>query len=185
MVNKNYNVILANAGLHYVKPLFFAKGDETKMDPVGTSYLGTPVFSNLVIEPGRYKKGDQIISYEGITIDIVLFDVSQNRNIQRTAIKGMDGYVVEFISDESYSVTVRGILASKENYNYPVQPVQTLIDICKAKAAIKVASWYLQAFSIHDLIIEGSGFAQKEGTLNSQYFELTCRSYDPVNGRPF
>lgn len=195
---KNPKIILSSFGLKTIKPVAFGlgslltsrkinagvdrdfqvgefEGDEA----IATSYLGTPVFTNLIIEPGSYIDNDGLtIDYEGITIDTVLMDISQSKNIVTTAIQGRNGTVKEYISDGDYMINIKGVIASN-SHQYPTDEVNKLIEICKVQDALKVASSFLQLFSIHSLVIQDYSFPQGQ-IVNNQPFELRCLSDEPI-----
>lgn len=177
-------LILSGFGLTAVKSKLynFGEPEEDKVAPVGTSYLGTPVFSNLDVEPGSYKnlEGEQI-DFEGIRVDTVLFDVSQQKNIIKTDIQGRNGSVKEYISDGDFAVTIRGAIVNPEGAVYPEEDVLKLVEICKVQKSIQVNSRFLNdVFDIFDLVIESYSFPQSEGIENVQFFELSCVSDDPI-----
>ena len=74
--------------------------------------LGTPVFSNIVFEPGSFipLDGGDPISYQGIDLDTVLITVSQGKNIITTNIQGKSGTVKEYVSDSDFIINVQGVL---------------------------------------------------------------------------
>jgi hypothetical protein len=176
------DLIIKSQGLKYIKPQFYNLQELEQDTPrVQASMLGTPIFSNLIIEDGSYQEDGKTTptTFKGITIDTVLFDISQTKNIVKTPIQGRNGTVKEYISDGDYDINIRGILVSKEN-TYPEEEVNTLITICKVPAALKVASEFMQLFSIHSLVIESYDFYQIEGNRNMQGFNLRCLSDEPV-----
>jgi hypothetical protein len=172
-------LIIKTHGLKYGKSEFYNLSQNEYDKSLSQSYLGTPVFSNLIIEGGSYESGGRTISYEGIVIDTVLFEISQVKNIVKTSIEGRDGTVKEYISDGDYDVKIKGALVSKSN-QYPKQEMDVLVQILKAKTALNVTSDFLRIFSIHSLVIESYAVPQSEGFLNTQGFELSCISDAPV-----
>lgn len=146
-----------------------------------TSLLGTPVFSNLEIPDvtwaGKILKG--LKRTDGSAIDAVLYAVSQQKHIVKTAIQGRNGTIKEYIADGDFAINIKGVLVSKDQA-YPENQVQRLMNICKLPLDIKVNSWYLQQFGIYRIVIESYNFPQKAGYENMQPFELNCVSERPV-----
>lgn len=149
-----------------------------------TSYLGTPVYSNLEIKPFNYEtlEGETVQIQTGIIIDTVLISVSQSKNIVTTPIQGLNGTVKEYVSDGDYQISIEGKIVSKTN-NYPESEVAELIQICKAPISIpsdSIVSEYLSWFGIHSFVIESFDFPQNEGVRNEQEFSISAISDNPI-----
>lgn len=178
----NLQFAISEFGLQAIKPKLYQvpEGSPEEREAVATSLLGTLVYSNLVFEPGAYQLAGEEIRYDGLTINAVLFQVSQEKNVVKTAIQGRSGTIKEYISDGDYQVQIYGTLASPYPDIYPEEDMQTLLKICKAPKAIGVVSEFLQLFEIDDLVIESYTFNQKQGYENIQNFALRCVSDEPV-----
>ena len=137
-----------------------------------TSILGTPVFSDLILE-----NKDRSLSQ---TLLWVLVDVKQTKNIVKTKVQGRDGEVKEYISDGDYIVNLRGAFVNTFQKSYPKEVVKQLIRLCQEKDALNVTSEYLLMFNIHELVVEEFNFSQEEGKQNIQKFELRCSSDIPL-----
>lgn len=133
------------------------------------SYLGTPVFSLLEISTQDDSKS--------LIIDTALLEVSQSKNIVKTAINGRNGTIKEYVSDGDYQINIKGVLVNNEDgYNRPTQLIQALIALCSVPESLKVASKFLQLFDVNNIVIDEFSFPQSEGFQNVQPFELTCSS---------
>jgi hypothetical protein len=145
------------------------------------SVFGTPVFSNLEIEPFNYEtlEGETIEIKTGVRIDTVLFTVTQSKNIVKTPVQGRPGTVKEYISDNDYAIDVQGAIVGETN-NFPEQDVKEFIEICKAPIAIDFISEFLNLFGITSVVIEEYNFPQREGSRNIQEFTLRCVSDTPI-----
>jgi len=190
-------IVLKGFGLQAFKRTFYSvtqdtEGqDENAPDPVPTTYLGTPVFCNLELIPGRYvnKDGDKI-DYAGFSsekkvdnfrIDTVLIDVSQQKQIIKTPIQGVSGTVKEYISMGDYQVKVRGALVDQSAQRYPQEQTQQLREFLEVEDSIGIASRFLNdIFEVHKLVIESFSFPQVEGFQNVQLFEFSAISDDPI-----
>ena len=150
-------------------------------EPNRTSMFGTPVYSNLEIEPFQFTKldGTKEDIKNGIVIDTVMMNVTMTKNIVRTPIQGRNGTVKEYISDGDFEIDITGIIASKSN-NYPESEVNELIRIVKSPVSIRFISEYLQFFGIHDVVVNSYNFPQTEGVRNQQIFQLSCSSDVPI-----
>lgn len=187
-------IVLKGFGLQAFKRTFYsvrqdAEGqDENAPDPVPTTYLGTPVFCNLELVPGRYvnKDGDKIdyaggVGSENFRIDTVLIDVSQQKQIIKTPIQGVSGTVKEYISMGDYQVKVRGALVDQSAQRYPQEQAQQLREFLEVEDSIGIASRFLNdIFEVHKLVIESFSFPQVEGFQNVQLFEFSAISDDPI-----
>ena len=187
-------IVLKGFGLQAFKRTFYsvrqdAEGqDENAPDPVPTTYLGTPVFCNLELIPGRYvnKDGDKIdyaggVGSENFRIDTVLIDVSQQKQIIKTPIQGVNGTVKEYISMGDYQVKVRGALVDQSAQRYPQEQAQQLREFLEVEDSIGIASRFLNdVFEVQKLVIESFSFPQVEGFQNVQLFEFSAISDDPI-----
>lgn len=142
-----------------------------------TSYLGTPIVSDLVLEhyvtPYTEPKNR-------IRFDTVLCEVSQTKNIVTTAVVGRAGTIKEYISDGDFSIKIRGHIV-EQSHNYPEQKVRETILLLFIKEHIEVISDYLRMFDISQIVITDYSFSQKEGTENVQFFEISALSDTPEN----
>jgi hypothetical protein len=167
-------------------PVEELKGDKFTLPPERTegkdpyvSYLGTPVFAPLQIKDGSYTLDGKKITYKGIDLKVVLFDISFGKNIVKTAIQGRNGTVKELISLTDRSVNIKGVLVSP-NSDYPEEQMQQLLEICDLQTDIEVVSPFLALFKVYNLVIEDCKFPQREGFRNLQAFELSCVSNNPI-----
>ena len=189
-------IVLKGFGLQSLKSKYYntalTEEEADANDPQITSYLGTPVFSNIIFIPGSYKdkKGQTVNSgeilkndekNENFKIDTVLFDVSQQKQIIKTNIQGLSGTVKEYISKGDYQISIRGAVVSPSSLRYPEEEVAQLKEYLEAEAAIGVASRFLDdVFNIQTIVIESFSFPQVEGLQNVQLFEISAVSDDPI-----
>ena len=172
---------IGGALLNVAKTQFFNVSNESPDKASRNSYFGTPVFSNLQIEPFEYEtlQGETISIKNGIIVDTVLMSVTQSKNIVSTPIQGRNGTVKEYISDGDFQIDISGFIMSESN-NYPETDVNELIQICRAPVPIRFVSEFLQWFDINDMVITSFTMPQTEGLRNGQQFTLTCVSDTPV-----
>ena len=75
--------------------------------PVGISVLGTPIYDNVLFEPGRYTDLEgNVVEYDGIQIDTAKITISQVVNLVQTQVSGLNGSIVERISEGDYIISV-------------------------------------------------------------------------------
>lgn len=183
-------IILSGFGLQALKAKFynFSEDEPDEKSPVATSYLGTPVFSNIDFIEGSYRSlEDEQIDYlqggenPGLTVDTVLMSVNQRRNIITTPIQGRNGTVKEYISDGDFDVSIRGAIVDPSPQRYPEEDVLKLMEVLRVQNNIEIASRYLNdVFGISNLVITDYSLPQVEGVQNIQFFQINCISDDPI-----
>jgi len=172
----------------------FQVGEAQKETTDIQSYLGTPIFDQLQIQGGQFFEledidGENPIEYEGIVMQDVLMDVSQSKNIVKTAIQGRDGTVKEYVSQGDFVINIQGNIVGITEGNtlenignvYPIVDTKRLIDICKVPDALETTSEFLQRFGINRIVITDYKFAEKQGFRNLQPFQITALSDIPIN----
>lgn len=188
-------LVLKGFGIQALKRTFYSvalNSDEEDENAENiTSYLGTPVFSNLEFIPGEYtdKNGDKIpygeilknSDSDTFKIDTVLFDVSLEKQIVKTNIQGVSGTVKEYISKGDYQLKVRGALVDPNGRRYPEEQARQLKEYLEVETSIGIASRYLNdIFDVTEIVVENYSFPQVEGFQNTQFFEFSAISDDPI-----
>jgi len=155
--------INGNSNTSAITPIAVSKTGNADM-----FYLGGNVFSNLDIAGFNIK------------FPLVLFNVSQTRNIVTTKIQGRDGSIKEYISDGDYDITIKGTIPGV-NGVFPMQAVNQLISICEAKLALHINSFYLNTiFGIYDIVISSYAMDQEAGKTSEFPFTITAISDSPI-----
>jgi len=188
-------IVLKGFGIQALKRTFYStqlSAEEEDENAANlTSYLGTPVFSNIELIPGEYtdKNGDTVpygeifknSENETFRIDTVLIDVSQEKQIIKTNIQGVSGSVKEYISKGDYQIKVRGALVDENGRRYPEEQATQLKEYLEVEATIGIASRFLNdIFDVSNIVIESFTFPQVEGFQNTQFFEFSAVSDDPI-----
>lgn len=137
-----------------------------------TSYLGTPVFSDLTLKATEED--------DGLNVQTVLFDVGQRKNIITTTVPGRSGTVKEYISDGDYDVQIAGLLVSEDMYSYPTDQVKTLRRLLQTNTELIAVSPFLQLFNIYNLVVLDYRIPQERGYQNHQPFNINCISDTPI-----
>ena len=148
--------------------------------PIGVSVFGTLVFDNLVIPSNSYTQLSTLgeieeVPYTGITIDTVVFEASQQKNIVKTEIAGREGAVKEYISSNDTAITIRGAIVNSFNLAYPRTDVLNFIRILKVPQQIRVESKFINDILGFEFItIENWNLITTPGMRNVQAFTLTA-----------
>jgi hypothetical protein len=181
-VNKNF--IVTSAAIQAVKGAaanIFIPDSETE-EPVGRSYLGTPVIDRLEFPQGAYTDLDgNTIDYPAVVVDTVIFEVSKPRNIVKTAVQGRDGTVKEHVSDGDFQISCRGMISNRDNV-FPLNDVRDLRTIFEVPQQVPVVSLFLNdVFEIFNIVIEDYSIPQVEGKRNEIPFSFTASSDVPLD----
>jgi len=158
------------------------------------SYLGTPVFDQIIIAGGNFFELQDVnkenpIPFDGLILQTVLLEVVQTKNIVTTSLQGRNGTVKEFVSDGDFVITMTGIVTGEldtqgniQNIGnvYPETDVNKLIEICKVPDALTVTSTFLQLFGINEVVITTYSLNQLEATRDMQPFQVSMLSDVPI-----
>jgi len=124
------------------------------------------------------------VSYGSIDIDTALITVTQTKNIVKTALSGRDGTIKQMIAQGDFDVDIRFVIASEVfSNNYPLEEVKALKQILDSTDSIKVASQFLTALDIENLVVENYTLPQTQGFENIQQVRLRCSSDKPIEIR--
>jgi hypothetical protein len=181
---------LTGAAIQRFKPFDFPgldfEGNPQQELPTkaGRSELGLPVYGEFVIQAGSYEDPDgNTIVFDGMEIDTVIVVVNQTKNIVKTQISGRNGTIKEYINDGDYEIQIAGILSSGINNVEPTAQIDDLVDICQARASLKVYNNYLDRLGITEMVIESYSFPQKEGFRDNFFFTINAVSNKPFELR--
>lgn len=183
-----FNYVVSAFGLEPVVPRRFIPSipDPAALEVIGVSKLGTPVFSVVSFEPGSYEPldGGATIVYAGITLDAVLVQVRQSKNIVKTATNGRNGTIKEFISSGDYEITLRGVITSSIGPGfanvYPSIEVETLKNIFEVPQDLEVTGPFLDIFGIDRVIVDSFDFPERAGFRDAQLFTCKLTQDTPV-----
>ena len=112
---------LVGGGVDVVKSQFF-RHDLIEIDKSDkSSFLGTPVFSNLEFTAGNFTPYGETTpqNFEGIRIDTVLFSVTQQKTIIQTPIVGRQGTIKEYIADGDFAISCEGVIIGETTEGSP------------------------------------------------------------------
>lgn len=148
---------------------------ENSDEVIATSYLGTPVYSNLIFDANPDTPEN-----EDIRLDTVLFTVTQLRNIVKTEIQGRNGTVKEYINNGDYQIEVNGKVVSPEPLVKPVDQITALKNVFDLNSEIEVSSAFLNLFNIGTVVVEEYTFAEQAGYVNEVNFTVRMVSDEPI-----
>ncbi|MFC4262476.1 DUF6046 domain-containing protein [Ferruginibacter yonginensis] len=142
------------------------------------TYLGVPSLTELVF---IYKGTNYVLNDAVCT-------VSQEKNIVQTSLQGRPGTVKEYIADGDYSINVQASIAAdflastqlgyQVSDEYPLQEIQSFVQLLKAKETIAVASDFLEIFGIKSVVIKSYDMPQETHS-NLQNFTMQLLSDEP------
>jgi hypothetical protein len=180
-----YQQILTSMGLGHVKPYLYKDGQMLKTDggdyPLQqaefaksdlASWLGTPIFGEVTLQSQAKDLS--------ITLDTVLIDLNQSKNIVRTEIAGRAGTVKEYISLGDYYIVLKGGFFNQDPEQYPTDDINTLIKILNLEEALYISSDFLQLFGIYNYAVATYNMGQSAGKMSSQLFEIRGYSDEPI-----
>ena len=146
-----------------------------------TSYLGTPVYGQIIIPSQTYTnlQGDDIETEE-IIINTALINVTQANEVVTTSIQGRPGTIKEYINLKDYSITINAQIDTGQIDNireYPVEKLRILGEICRSTAEFNIDSQILNdIFGITDVVFLTLKVPQQEGVMNVVPVQITAIS---------
>ena len=156
-----------------------------------TSYLGTPVYSNLVFD------GGQTASDNGnpLRIDTVLFSISEKKNIVVTDVAGrkdangneVRGTIKEYIGMGDFEITIQGAIVNPYGNVFPKSDLIYLKELLRQSKPSKLASQFLNIFGVSNIVVMDYTVQEKMGTRNMVPFTIFALSDvpDTVNDQGF
>ncbi len=136
-----------------------------------TTYLGTPVFADIILANQAEDRKIQLIA--------AVVEVNQSKIIERTSVRGRNGTVKEYWAMDDYDVRIRGALIDPRPDFYPKEAVEYLISLLKQAESLIVVSRFLQMFGIYEITIKDYAFPPIEGKTNVQFFDIMAYSDEP------
>jgi len=160
----------------------FIEPPDRRVD-VSTSPIAR-VASNLIFESQAVEDADgNTIQLTALRINTVLMTVSLQKNIVKTPVQGLNGTIKEYIADQDYRIRIEGGFFDSNPGKYPAQLVADLVEFLKVSNPLRIASSFLQRFSIHDIVIESYSIPEQRASRNTQRFLINAISDLPVELR--
>lgn len=151
-------------------------------EPIDRSDYDTPVLDNLSFPAGKYidLQGNEI-DFAGITLNAILLEVTQPKNIIKTPVQGRNGTVKEYISDGDYKISGRGLISNFDNV-LPLDDLRIFRQIMNVPQQLEIVSQYLnEVYDIFQIVIEDYNMPQIEGVRNQIPFNFTASSDVPLD----
>jgi hypothetical protein len=144
-------------GDRYIK---FYYRDQTQTDPTGlyneSGFINDTFNKTFLLE-------DPIIT------------ISRPRKIVQTSVNGLDGDIVEIISDGTYYINIVGTVAGSKFWDYNNELIIDLEVVAKYKETLNVINPYLNdIFSISGVVITDHKVAQSSEFTNIIAIEINC-----------
>lgn len=155
---------------------------QSQDEPDGYSVLGTPVWGRLVVKSGSYfdTNTGNLITYPNITLDTVLFTLTQTHKVVLTPIQGKDYEVVEFIGKASFRINCKGGVFGKNN-NRPIGDINNIkLMLGSNQPLIIQSNSFLTEWGISEIAILDKNIPQIAGGYNYQLFEFDAIQNTPV-----
>lgn len=107
-----------------------------------------------------------------------LISLSLQNNIVKTVVLGNErkGTVKEWIANDDYSISIKGVCVEKSQEGYPSSQVETLRKISEHRGSIEVQNDLLRLFGIYSMCVESINYADMEGYPGVQIYEMNCIS---------
>jgi len=158
------------------------------------SFLGTPIYEQITLSvPSVITNG--VVTSQGFEYtfpDWPLFDINENWQIQKENTQGGGakgggndtiGTVKEFVQQDDFAITLRGIIINYESYDYPDRQVADLRRVLDAQRVTGletgITSRVFNLFGIHNVVFTAARWPGVEGYMNMQPFEIDCLSDYP------
>lgn len=136
-----------------------------------TSLLGTPIYEiiTLAAEGKEYTLPNA-----------PLVDILQSKRIEKTYMAGRDGSVKEFIYEDDFVITIRGIIINPDSADLqPIDEIEELYSFFKFNKSLQVDSALLNALGIFNIVVESLELPDVQGAPAIQPFVLNCLSDIP------
>lgn len=147
---------------------------------VGTSPLGTPVYSDFSIDGGSYVDDEgNTIELDDLNFQTVIMIVEQSKSIVTTQIAGASGTVKEYIGLNDYRITINGVINGNNNV-YPQGIVSSLTRSLNAPVSLNLTANFLAQFGIIKGVVTDYIFPQVEGSNSIQPFSIIFLSDNTI-----
>lgn len=146
--------------------------DTGSADAAVYNWLGLQVFSSA-----RISDPDDFMSMDLLT---VLFEIRQDKNIDKVSIAGVNGTIKTYINDSDFQVNMKIILTTDNATDYPLDDVKRLTELLRRPKALNIVSDFIQLFDIYNIVVESFAVAQLEATQNTAIFEVAALSDTPI-----
>lgn len=111
----------------------------------------------------------------GLVLEDPIITISRDKEIIRTKVNGLDGDIVEVVSNGTYDINIIGVFASDNFWKYDSDNIKILEDAFAYKQALEVISPYLNdIFKIYNVVLVNHKIAQSTEFTNVTAYEINC-----------
>lgn len=150
---------------------------EPQDEAVAQSYLGTPVYDQLIF-PAEGNEEIQLIN--DLVINDVIFRVTRLKIIVKTPVQGRKGTVKELVTLGDYQIEIMGKIVSEYPNQKPIDKLRELLKVESYEGNVSVAVKFLSAFDIETILIERIECTEERGFYNEIPFTIMAVSDDPI-----
>lgn len=170
-----------NLALELIRPKFFKApaGAEASGQPDFYSWLGAPVWDafRFLADTVIGEDGKEQTLNEELILEACLIEISQPKNIVKTAVQGTEGTIKEYINRGDFEITVDGVIVGRDANSPPDrQQMNLLRDRLNSTEALRVASGFLDFLDIDTVVVDRYKFGQIEGSRNAIGFSMELLS---------
>ena len=173
----NPNVVITGAAVQVAKGVLgnIFIPDALTEEPIGKSYLGTPVIDNLEFPQGAYTDLKGVtVNYGAVVIDTVTFEVNRTKRIIETYVQGRDNSIFEYIGNSNYEISCNGVISNRDNV-FPLDIARDLQKIFDIPQQVPVISLLLNdVFEVFNIVIRQHRISQVPGKRNEIPFSFTA-----------
>ncbi len=107
-----------------------------------------------------------------------LVSISLQNTIVKTVVLGREkkGTVKEWISNDDYSLTIRGVCVEKNQEQFPYSQVELLRKLSEHRKSIEIQNDLLRLFGIYSIVIESAEYEDMLGMPNAQKYTIKALS---------
>lgn len=143
----------------------------------------TMAFPDFTTDKGEFFPG------QSINIQNVMMNISQKKNIVKTAIAGAEGRVKQYISLDDYDIDFFGKIVGYDNGDgqggsfvpgeRPEIAIRNFVNFMTAPTAVEVGCDFLELANITNGVIDNFKLTQEVGKLDNQSFKFRLLSDKP------
>ena len=152
--------------------------------PIGITYLGTPIWSSLIFKETKIENPDvdpsESESIQELELVSVVMTVEKRKQVIVTKVTNRVGDVKEFISDGDYQVRVQGAIVSQGIATAPRQEAELLDAHLSLGQTLEVASSFLDIFGIESVVILDYSISEVPEYSNQYDFSINMVSDQPI-----
>jgi hypothetical protein len=147
---------------------------------VDTIYKKVNTFEDWTSEiVDKYDLSLEAGKYIAVTLDNVSINISRTPTIIEHNVIGLNNSVKQFFSNNSYDITITGLLAGGVQYQQDSDSITRLISILGAGFPVKISNPELDIiYGINSIVPFSYNFEQDSRGYHLKTFTLSCKSDD-------